>query len=224
MGKIIIVESSTDGCGKETQTKTLVERLKKEGKKVIRFTFPNYENYSSIFVKKYLNGEYGKDAKSQDPYIVSTFFAIDRYITFKEQIERYYNDDYYIIIDRYVISNMIYQGAKIQDKEEKEKFLKWEEEFEYNLYKIPRPDKVIYLHLPVEESQKLIANRKNKIDGNEEKDIHEQDLGFLKDAYNMAEELAHKNDWIRIECIDENKNMRTIEDISDEIYNNVIGE
>ena len=76
MGKIIIVESSTDGCGKETQTKTLVERLKKEGKKVIRFTFPNYENYSSIFVKKYLNGEYGKDAKSQDPYIVSTFFAI----------------------------------------------------------------------------------------------------------------------------------------------------
>ena len=212
MGKIIIVESSTDGCGKETQTKKLFERLEKEGKKVIRFTFPNYENYSSIFVKKYLNGEYGKDPKKQDPYIISTFFAIDRYITFKEQIEKYYNDDYYIIIDRYVISNMIYQGAKIQDKEEKEKFLRWEEDFEYNLYKIPRPDKVIYLHLSVKDSQKLI------------KDIHEQDLEFLKDAYNMAEELAHKNDWIRIECIDENKNMRTIEDISDEIYNNVIGE
>ena len=46
----------------------------------------------------------------------------------------------------------------------------------------------------------------------------------MKDAYNMAEELAHKNSWIRIECLDENKNMRTIEDISDEIYNNVIGE
>ena len=213
MGKIIIVESSTDGCGKETQTKTLVERLKKEGKKVIRYTFPNYENYSSIFVKKYLNGEYGKDAKSQDPYIVSTFFAIDRYITFKEQIEKYYNDDYYIIIDRYVISNMIYQGAKIQDKE-----------FEYNLYKIPRPDKVIYLHLTIEASQELIKDRKNKIDGNDKKDIHEKDIEFLKDAYNMAEELAHKNDWIRIECLDENKNMRTIEDISDEIYNNVIGE
>ena len=72
--------------------------------------------------------------------------------------------------------------------------------------------------------QKLIKDRKNKIDGNDKKDIHEQDLGFLKDVYNMAEELAHKNDWIRIECLDENKNMRTIEDISDEIYKNVIGE
>ena len=224
MGKIIIVESSTDGCGKETQTKKLFERLEKEGKKVIRFTFPNYESYSSIFVKKYLNGEYGKDPKKQDPYIISTFFAIDRYITFKEQIEKYYNDDYYIIIDRYVISNMIYQGAKIQDKEEKEKFLRWEEDFEYNLYKIPRPDKVIYLHLSVEDSQKLIKDRRNKIDGNDKKDIHEQDLGFLKDAYNMAEELAYNNDWIRIECLDENKNMRTIEDISEEIYSNVIGE
>ena len=119
---------------------------------------------------------------------------------------------------------MIYQGAKIQDKEKKEKFLRWEEDFEYNLYKIPRPDKVIYLHLSVKDSQKLIKDRKNKINGNDKKDIHEQDLGFLKDAYNMAEELAHKNDWIRIECIDENKNMRTIEDISNEIYNNVIGE
>ena len=111
MGKIIIVESSTDGCGKETQTKKLFERLEKEGKKVTRFTFPNYESYSSIFVKKYLNGEYGKDPKKQDPYIISTFFAIDRYITFKEQIEKYYNDDYYIIIDRYVISNMIYASS-----------------------------------------------------------------------------------------------------------------
>ena len=70
----------------------------------------------------------------------------------------------------------------------------------------------------------LIKDRKNKIDGNDKKDIHEQDLEFLKDAYNMAEELAYNNDWIRIECLDENKNMRTIEDISNEIYNNVIGE
>ena len=70
----------------------------------------------------------------------------------------------------------MYQGAKIQDKEEKEKFLKWEEEFEYNLYKIPRPDKVIYLHLTIEASQKLIKDRKNKIDGNDKKDIHEKDI------------------------------------------------
>jgi len=150
---------------------------------------------------------------------------IDERIRSLEGISYYNMDD----MKKYAKENnekkkMSIEKASEMAKDGVEKFLKWEEDFEYNLYKIPRPDKVIYLHLSVEDSQKLIKDRKNKIDGNEEKDIHEQDLGFLKDAYNMAEELAHKNDWIRIECLDENKNMRTIEDISDEIYNNVIGE
>ena len=116
MGKIIIVESSTDGCGKETQTKKLFERLEKEGKKVIRFTFPNYESYSSIFVKKYLNGEYGKDPKKQDPYIISTFFAIDRYITFKEQIEKYIEKSGYKSLG-------LFKNFNIEKKKKNEKLL-----------------------------------------------------------------------------------------------------
>lgn len=92
----------------------------------------------------YLNGDFGKNPEDVNPYITSTFFAADRYATFKTEIEKYYNDDYIIIADRYTTSNMVYQAGKYDDIDEKNKFLDWLYDFEFNLYELPKPDKVFF--------------------------------------------------------------------------------
>lgn len=233
MSKIIVIEANTDGAGKETQSKLLEERLKKEGQKVFRISFPNYESDSSFFVKKYLNGEYGKDASKLNPYVVSTFYAIDRYLTYIGTIKKYIEEDYTIILDRYVSSNVIYQTSKIyiemlkegKDKkeiEEKvEEFVKWEEELEFDYYGLPRPDEVIYLYIPVDVSQALISDRENKIDKKQEKDIHEKNIEYLKYSSDLSEKIAKKEKWNRIEVTNEGI-IREKEDIANDIYNIVI--
>ena len=151
------------------------------------------------------------------PYIASTFFAADRYATFKTTYEKYYNDGGIIIADRYTTSNMIHQAGKIKDDKEREKFLDWLWNFEFNLYGLPVPTEVIFLNMPLEYSKKLMENRENKITHEDKKDIHESNEEHLKTAYNEACKLAKKYNWYEIKCVKDDK-IRTIEDINDEIY------
>jgi dTMP kinase len=67
---IFLVIEGTDGSGKGTQFKLLVERLKKAGHEVATFDFPQYDEPSSYFVKEYLNGRYGT-AEDVGPYTQS---------------------------------------------------------------------------------------------------------------------------------------------------------
>ena len=177
MGKIIVVESNTDGAGKQTQTEEIYKYLKEKGEKVVKFSFPNYNSDSSYFVKKYLNGEFGDDAKNINAYIASTFFAVDRYLTYIKEIKKYYDEDYYILMDRYVTSNIIYQAAKMENKNKIDEFINWNKELEYNKYNLPKPNYVIFLYMDLKESEKLRKNRKAKLEG---KDIHEQNDEYLK--------------------------------------------
>jgi len=114
MGKIIVIEG-TDSSGKETQTKLLYERVKKIYDKTIKISFPNYDSPACEPVKMYLAGAFGTDATKVNPYPISTMYAIDRYASFKQDWEKKYIDDYIIITDRYVTSNMIHQASKIED-------------------------------------------------------------------------------------------------------------
>ena len=119
MGKIIVIEG-TDSSGKETQTKLLYERVKKIYDKTIKISFPNYDSPACEPVKMYLAGAFGTDATKVNPYPISTMYAIDRYASFKQDWEKKYIDDYIIITDRYVTSNMIHQASKIEDIKEKD--------------------------------------------------------------------------------------------------------
>jgi len=131
MGKIIVIEG-TDSSGKETQTKLLYERVKKIYNKTIKISFPNYDSPACEPVKMYLAGAFGTDATKVNPYPVSTMYAIDRYASFKQDWEKKYIDDYVIITDRYVTSNMIHQASKIKNNEKKDEYLKWLVDLEYN--------------------------------------------------------------------------------------------
>lgn len=215
-GKLIIIESGSDASGKATQSEELLKKLTADGYNVRKVEYPNYKSESSTLVKMYLRGDFGKNADDVDAYIASTFFTADRYASFKTEWEEFYRSGGIVIADRYTTSNMVHQASKMEI-EERDKYLDWLEDYEYNLFKIPRPDEVIFLNVPVDYSIKLMENRKNKFTGEDEKDIHESDKNYLKKTYNNSLYIADKYNWKRVECV-ENEQLRTIEDISNEIY------
>ena len=218
-GKLFVIDG-TEGSGKQTQLQKLKERFDKEKIDYKLVSFPNYDSPSSSLVKMYLNGEFGTDAQAISPYIASTFFAADRYATFKTQFEEYYKSGGIILADRYTTANMVHQAGKIKDEQEREKFLKWLWDFEFGLYGLPVPTEVFFLNMPFEYSQKLMENRENKITHGEKKDIHESNKQHLQDAYNEACKLVKKYNWCEIKCIRDG-NIRTIEDIHEEIFGKV---
>ncbi len=216
MGKLFVIDG-TDGSGKQTQLQLLKESFDKENINYKSISFPNYDSRSSSLVEMYLSGEFGENAKDVSPYVASTFYAADRYATFKTQLEKYYNEGGIILADRYTTASMIHQTGKIKDKEERRKFLDWLMDLEFNIYKIPKPDKVFFLNMPPEKSLELIKNRENKFSHTMNKDIHEKDVNHMIDSYNAACELPKIYGWTEIKCVKDNK-IRTIEDIHEEIF------
>ena len=219
MGKLCVIDG-TDGSGKQTQFAKLEERLTKDGIDYKTVSFPNYDSPSSSLVKMYLSGEFGKNAKDVSPYIASSFYAADRYATFKKGYKEYYDNGGIILADRYTTANMVHQAGKIADKTERKKFLDWLCDFEFNMYGLPVPTEVFFLNMPVEKSLELIKNRENKFTHQAQKDIHESDLNHLIDAYHAACDVAKEYNWFEIHCMKDGE-LRAIEDIHEEIYNEV---
>lgn len=220
MGYLIVIEG-LDGSGKKTQVKLLIDRLRDEGYDVYHLDYPNYESKSSELVKMYLQGEISKDANDINPYLSSLFYASDRGISYiKEWKKDYMNKDTIFIADRYTTSNMLYQAAKIKNKEEKDKYLDWLWDLEFNKIGLPVPDKVIFLDVNNDITKELTEDRPNKIDNGEGKDIHEMDLELQKDSYENAKYLVDKYGWVVVNCVD--GDMKDKESIHDEIYNKVI--
>lgn len=220
MGKLIVIEG-TDSSGKETQTKKLFEKLSEDGKICKKISFPNYDSDSSAPVKMYLAGKFGKDAGKINPYPVSTMYAIDRYASFKEDWGNDYEKGKIIIADRYTTSNIVHQAAKIENETEKEQYITWLEDLEYNKMELPRPDMVVFLNMPTEKAFELMANRNNKITGEEKKDIHEKDRDYLIKSYENACAISKKLGWAEISCV-ENQRIKSIEEIADELYIKVL--
>lgn len=220
MGKLFVIEG-TDGSGKQTQLEELKKRFEKEGIEYRTVSFPNYESQSSALVKMYLSGEFGKNPGDVSPYIASTFYAADRYATFKsEGYFDYYNNGGIILADRYTTSNMTFQAGKIQDEVERNKCLDWLWDYEFNLYGLPIPTKSFFLDMPTKYAQELIKARENKFTHESKKDIHESDPEYLDQIYNTSCALAKKYGWHRIECVKDGS-IRTIEDIHNEIFDEI---
>ena len=213
-GKIIVIEG-TDCPGKETQSKLLEKRLNSIGKKCVRFDFPNYESPTGRIIGGAYLGRpeigpsfFKEGAVNVDPHVVCLYYAADRKYEMPE-IEKYLNDDYYVILDRYTTSNLAHQGSKIHDKDERFNMYQWIDKLEYWLLGLPKPDKTIFLHVPLENTLELRKNRKSI-------DEHEKSPEYLKRAEESYLELSELYNWDKIECIRNNK-LRSVEDINDEI-------
>ncbi len=213
-GKLIVIEG-LDGSGKATQAQKLFEKLKEQGKQIIKVSFPDYNSNSSALVKMYLNGEFGSDPNQINPYAASSFYAIDRFASYTKNWKNFYLDGGTVIADRYTTSNAIHQCAKLP-KEQWKDFINWLFHYEYELLGIPKPYRTLYLRVDPEVSQKLMTKR---YQGNEErKDIHESDLEYLRRSREAADYCAKELGWTLIECV-QNGDMRSIEDIAADIFN-----
>lgn len=220
-GKLFVIESGSDGSGKKTQTVKLYERLVNEGYDVRVIDFPRYEHESSALIRMYLRGDFGKDAEDVNAYTASTFYAVDRFASYNQDWKEFYENGGIVLADRYTTSNMVHQTAKLP-KEERESYLNWLHDLEFVKMGLPTPTQVVLLDVPVDVTTELTKDRVSKMDGTLDKDIHEANVEYLKKSYETAIELAEMYAWNRISCVTGNKEMRSIEDIHEEIYQSVI--
>ncbi len=218
MGKLIVIEG-LDGSGKSTQLELLPKLLKGQGIDSQTVSFPDYESDSSALVKMYLAGQFGKEPSDVNAYASSLFYAVDRYASFKSKWGAYYSAGGTVIAGRYTTSNAIHQTSKLPENVWSD-FLDWLYELEYNKVGIPKPDKVIFLDMPVEVSQKLLSGRYKGDEG--KKDIHESNVEYLNNCRKAAKFTADYSGWTTVPCA-EDGNPRSIEDIAQDILKIVLG-
>ena len=173
MKKHLIVLEGTDGSGKSTQAEMTCAALEQAGVDFKRLRFPRYENESSMLVRMYLRGDFGSHPSDVNAYAASTFFAVDRYASFRTDWKEDYDAGRVIFSDRYTTSNAVHQSSKLEQAE-LESFSRWLFHYEYDLLGLPAPTCVIFLDMPVELSfhlqtgkfllpQSFIKNNRNSI-------------------------------------------------------------
>lgn len=224
-GTIINFEG-LDYSFKETNSKRLYEYIKDNiTEKVILISFPNYESQSSYFVHEYLKKAYG-DVNDVDEKQTSLFYAMDRYDTMKKlDINKLLDNGYIIILDRYTGSNIIFQSTKISNKYINkdvsqtliQDYIRWAEELEYEILKLPKPDTVIYMNMPVKVSYPLMRERTLK--NGETEDCHESNRQFMESVENNALYIANHLNWNIVNCTDDTDRIRDEESIFNDILN-----
>jgi thymidylate kinase/thymidylate synthase ThyX len=218
-GLFLVIEG-TDGSGKGTQAKLLAQRLRSEGYDVAEFDFPRYDRQSSHFITEYLNGVYGT-SEQVGPYTGSLFFALDRYEAAPE-IRQALAEGKIVLANRFTGSNMAHQGTKFDNTEQRRGYFIWLDNLEYEMLKIPRPDKSFVLRVPAEIAQKLVDKKGERTYTDKKRDIHEADLDHLKRSVEVYDDLTQlfPKDFQRIDCVRGGK-LLDIETVADIVYKTV---
>ena len=213
MGKMIVFEG-TDGSGKTTQFTLLSRRLQAMGIDFKKMDFPQYSEPSSALIRMYLGGEFGTRPADVNAYAASTFYAVDRYASYRKVWGEYYKNGGLMLSNRYTTSNAVHQASKVP-LECREEFFRWLYDFEYKHLELPEPDIVIYLDVPTELTGEMLRTREEKTQTHA--DIHEQNMDYLRICRETGLQAAHFYGWTIIDCARDGK-MRSIEDIHNEIF------
>ncbi len=196
MSRLIVLDG-LDGSGKSTQLERLNGYFFEKNIQYKQISFPDYEQPSSALVTMYLNGEFGGDADAVNAYAASSFYAVDRYASYKKFWQEDYEAGKLILAARYTTSNAIHQMGKLP-REQWDEYLAWLEDYEYCRLGLPRPDRVLFLDMPLEISQRLLSNRYGGVE--EKKDIHERDIAYLQHCRESALYAAQRLGWQVIAC------------------------
>ena len=217
MGKLIVIEG-TDGSGKSTQFRLMSEHLTQDGVDFKHIVFPRYDQDSSALIRMYLGGQFGSRPSDVNAYTASSFFAVDRFASYKMDWGKWYEDGGVVLSDRYTTSNAVHQASKVPDSE-RAAYMDWLYDFEYEKLGLPRPDLTIYLDVPTDFTEKMLRHREQST--NTKADIHEQDMSYLATCRKTGRAAAKHYGWTTIQCV-ENGAMRSMEDIHQEIYRHVL--
>lgn len=197
-GKLVVIDG-LDGSGKTTQYELVQAELAKQGIGCKPISFPDYSQPSSALVKMYLQGQFSSDCNEVNAYAASSFYAVDRFASYKKFWEHDYQSGTLILASRYVSSNAIHQMAKLPDTQW-DNYLEWLSDYEYNKLELPQPNKVIFLDMPSEVAHKLLSER---YQGDESKrDIHEANAAYLIKCRNAALYAAERLGWTVVPCSD----------------------
>lgn len=196
--RLLVVEG-LDGSGKSTQVSLLKAKLESDGTPVRQIKLPDYDDPSSTLVKMYLGGEFGKNPEDVNVYAASSFYAVDRYASFRRHWQKDYENGTLILADRYTTANAVHQAVKLPESAW-ENYLSWLADYEYNKLGIPAPDAVIFLDMPVAVSQKLMTARYNGEEA--KKDVHEANVSYLNACRKAALFAASKLGWYVVPCAD----------------------
>ncbi|MBI2984737.1 MAG: hypothetical protein HYY50_03885 [Candidatus Kerfeldbacteria bacterium] len=186
---VFIAIEGTDGAGKATQVRLLARRIASQGRNVRTIAFPQYGKHSAAPIAAYLRGEYGS-LKELGPYRASIFYAIDR-VTARSKIMNWLRAGNVVIADRYIASNLAFQGSKISNWQARKRYWMWDEEFEFDLLGIPRPDCTLVLYVPPAVSQQLIRQKRQRAYLRHwKRDIHERDVRYQNQVAKVYAELS----------------------------------
>lgn len=215
---ICISIEGSDGAGKATTTALLVQHLINSGKKVANISFPRYEDTTGgKILKEVLKSERKENYNfiSLPPEIASLAYIMDRAES-RNEIEKMIKENDYLIFDRYVSSNFIHQGGKINNDKERENLISFLSELEYDKYNLPKPNITFFLYLPV--SIAIKNKEKQRInDQNVKMDAGEDDVDYLENSNKSGLWCIEKYGWIKINCINERGLQKTKKEILNEI-------
>ncbi len=212
-GKLIVLEG-IDGSGKSAQFRRLCARLEKDGIDYNHIVFPRYDQDSSALIRMYLAGEFGTHPDDVNAYTASTFFAVDRFASYKKDWGSTYESGGLFLSDRYTTSNAVHQGSKLAPGELPD-FFRWLSDLEYEKMGLPKPDLVIYLDVDIETS--LARMRRREAKNHTHADIHEQDIEYLRRCLRTAERAADFFGWTRIPFMKDGQE-RDVDEKNEEIY------
>lgn len=214
-GKLIVLEG-IDGSGKSAQYRRICEKLRTDQIEYSHIVFPRYDKESSSLIRMYLAGTFGSKPEEVNAYTASTFYAVDRFASFRDDWGSFFERGGLIISDRYTTSNAVHQGCKLPD-DELPAFFEWLQDLEYNKMCLPKPDLVIYLDTSVQVSVSRMRGRQEAT--GTQADIHERDISYLEKCLHTADLACNYYGWFRIPFLNSDGTVRELEEKNREIYN-----
>jgi dTMP kinase len=216
---MIISLEGLDASGKNTQLHLLKARLAEAGLTVASLSFPRYgSTVFSRFVADYLNGKLGELVEIP-PRVAALLFAGDR-LESKGLIEELRSAHDVLVLDRYVASNLAYQGARVPP-EELDEFLGWLSALEHDANALPTVDLTVLLEVPPATSARMVLRKGARDYTDHAADLHERNEAYLARCHHVYHHLCSaqfRSRWESVDCVHSGGEMRPADDIAADIW------
>lgn len=213
---VLIAIEGIDGAGKGTQANLLSDRLQAEGIRAGGMQFPRYSETSfGAAIGDFLNGKFGS-LDQVHPQLAAVLYAGDRFESL-ELLQQTMTENDVVVLDRFTGSNLAHQAARL-DGEASEKLRRWIENVEHNVFGLPRPNLNILIDISSDWSRELVGRKAARDYTDSEADLQESNLPYLERVRVCYRQIAaDRDDWVAVSSLADGE-LRTVADISDEIF------